>query len=239
MQKRLWEIDALRGAALVLMVVFHFMFDLNYLGIAQIAVYEMPWLLLQRITISLFVLILGASLLLKSEKLKAENKNINVEFAKRAALLFVIAAGISLATWLYAPQQFIAFGIIHFIALSTILAIPFLRFYKLNALLGTLLLCASFFVSIPQINTPLLLWLGFAFPGFQSLDYVPLFPWFGLVLLGIYFAKLFYSEIKISIEKPQNTVTNWLAIAGRNSLLIYLVHQPILIAVLKIYSGIN
>ena len=236
MQNRLWEIDALRGTAILLMAVFHFAFDLNYLGIAKIAVYQMPWLLLQRITISLFLLLVGASLWLKSEKLTTENKNANAEFAKRALFLFALAALISLATWLIAPEQFIVFGIIHFIALSTILAIPFLRFYKLNAIIGTALLTSSLFLQLPQLNTPLLLWIGFTFPGFQSLDYVPLFPWFGLVLLGIFAAKLFYREVKFKIEKPQSKVMNIFTAMGQNSLLIYLLHQPVLLAALKLYT---
>ncbi|MFH1246757.1 MAG: heparan-alpha-glucosaminide N-acetyltransferase [Candidatus Micrarchaeota archaeon] len=240
MEKRLWEIDALRGIAICLMVVFHFAFDLNYLNIANISVSQMPWLLLQRITISLFLLLVGASLYLKSEKLAAQQKNINLELAKRAFFLFAVAALISLATWLIAPQQFIAFGIIHVIALSTIVAIPFLRLYKLNLLIGALLLASSFFFQLPQINTPLLLWFGFTFPGFQSLDFVPLFPWFGLILIGIFAAKLAYKEnkLKINLEKPQSKIVELLQIAGRNSLLIYLLHQPILFAALKLYMVI-
>ncbi len=234
--ERKWELDALRGLAISLMLVFHLAFDLNYLSIMPLSVYQMPWLLLQRLTITLFLLLVGASLWLKSEKLAAENKNVNVELAKRALFLFAIAALISLATWLYTPQEFIVFGIIHFIALSTILAIPFLRFYKLNLLIGTALIASSFFISLPQLNTPLFLWLGFTFPGFQSLDYVSLFPWFGLVLLGIFAAKLLYHEMKINFQKPQDKISDIFTLMSRNSLSIYLLHQPILLGILKLYT---
>ncbi len=282
---RLWEVDALRGMAIGLMVIFHAAFDLNYLNIIPISIYQGGWLLLQRVTISLFLLLAGASLYLKSEKLAAQNSSIiasrkslsvnhsglsiehssmtqtqssgfvlmpdskkqlfcriifascyNIEFAKRALFLFVVALAISLATWLVVPQQFIAFGIIHFIALSTIAAIPFLRFYKVNLLLGIALLASSLFFSLPQINTPLLLWLGFTFPDFQSLDYVPLFPWFGLILIGISAAKLVYKENKLKIKKPQSKIVEWLCIAGKDSLWIYLLHQLVLLGLLKLYT---
>ncbi|MDP3742509.1 MAG: heparan-alpha-glucosaminide N-acetyltransferase domain-containing protein, partial [Candidatus Micrarchaeota archaeon] len=61
---------------------------------------------------------------------------------------------------------------------------------------------------------------------------------FGLVLLGIFAAKLAYREMKINIEKPQNRIFGVLEIAGRNSLLIYLLHQPVLLGALKIYTFI-
>lgn len=235
MDNRFWQIDALRGVAMLLMVAFHFAFDLNYLNIVEISVYEMPWLLVQRITITLFLLLVGISLFLKSEKVKAQNKDSLKEVARRSLFLFVIAAGISVVTWLVEPQRFIAFGVIHFIALSTLLAIPFLRFEKLNLFVGAVLLAAGLVFSLPQINTPLLLWLGFTFPGFQSLDYVPLFPWFGLILIGIFAAKqINWQSLKVS--ESQSNGLNALATIGRNSLFIYLAHQPILLGVLKLYT---
>ncbi len=231
MQNRLWEIDTLRGVAIAMMVIFHAAFDLNYLGIIQNSMYAGSWLLLQRATITLFLLLVGVSLYLKYEKTKTF-----IPFAKRAAFLFAIAILISTVTWLIAPHEFIAFGIIHFIALSTILAYPFLRFYKLNIAIGAALLASSFFFQLPQINTPLLLWFGFTFPSFQSLDYVPLIPWFGIVLIGISLAKLAYEKHQFKLTEPKTQITTALQWMGRNSLAIYLAHQPILFGILKLYT---
>ncbi len=236
--QRIWELDFLRGLAIAMMVLFHFAFDLNYLGIAPIAVYKGGWLLLQRATISLFLLLVGVSLWLKFQKMQDQPGGIIVkEFGTRAALLFAVALLISLATWIVAPHEFIAFGIIHFIALSTLLALPFLRFYKLNLFLGAVLLASSLFISLPQINSALLLWLGFTFPGFVSLDYVPLFPWFGLVLIGIFVGKFFYIKVNLNsiVEKPRLQIVSLLETAGRKSLLLYLIHQSILLGLLQLY----
>lgn len=238
--QRIWEVDFLRGLSIAMMVLFHTAFDLHYLGIVPIFAYEGGWLLLQRTTISLFLILVGVSLWLKFRKMQGQPSEIIVKkFGKRAALLFAAALLISLATWIAVPSEFIVFGVIHLIALSTLLALPFLRFYRANLLLGAVLLASSFFITLPKISMPVLLWLGFTFPGFVSLDYVPLFPWFGLVLIGIFAGKFFYMQANSIVEKPRLQFVSWFQFAGRNSLLLYLAHQPLLFAALEAYLALK
>ncbi|MFH0713589.1 MAG: heparan-alpha-glucosaminide N-acetyltransferase [Candidatus Micrarchaeota archaeon] len=231
---RIWELDCLRGVAIILMVIFHFFFDLNYFGILQNAMYSGYWLIFQRVTLSLFLITVGVSLHLQRVK------NPRQIFSKRFIALLAAAVLITIATWLYSPSETIWFGVIHLIALSTLLAIPFLNRAKLCAAIGTVMLAGSLFFTLPQINSPLLLWLGVQFPGFSSFDYVPLIPWFGLILIGIYLGKKLYPLLASIVPKPQNAIINYkinaLQFLGCNSLVIYLIHQPLLFAAIKLWQ---
>ncbi|MBI4406706.1 DUF1624 domain-containing protein [Candidatus Micrarchaeota archaeon] len=225
---RYWQIDALRGTAIALMVVFHFFYDADYLGIMQNAMYQGAWLIVQRVTISLFLFITGYSLWLSYEKLRDKSpEKIFEKYAKRAAQIFAAALAVSIATFFAVPQSFVVFGVLHFIALSTLLGLLFLRFTYLNLFLGLAVIIISIFYSLPAVETPVLLWLGFTYPGFQSVDFVPLFPWFGLVLIGIFAAKRV--ELQHSDSPGQLAL---LVAAGKNSLWIYLLHQPVIFALL-------
>lgn len=238
MQKRLWEIDLLRGIAIVMMIIFHFVFDLNFLGLAKIMAYEGAWLIFQRITISLFILLVGISLHISYSKIKDKSaKALLKKYGLRSIALFAVALGISLATWLVIPEGFVVFGIIHFVALAILVASLFLRFYILNLVLGLVLLVQGVFMPLQQIETSLLLWLGFNPPGFYSIDYVPLIPWFGLILLGIFLGRHFYPKGKrnFKIKEKKSGIVNILSYMGQRSLLIYLIHQPILLGLLQIY----
>jgi uncharacterized membrane protein len=95
-------------------------------------------------------------------------------------------------------------------------------------------------MSAITLNTSALVWLGLTPAGFASVDYFPLFPWFGVVLLGLYFSKLWYVEgerkFKLPYELPKS---NLMCFLGRNTLWIYLIHQPIFIAVLHFLLGVK
>ena len=231
--KRYGEVDNLRGIAIVMMVVFHFFWDLDFLGILENTMYEGGWLVFQRITISLFILLVGISLYISYSKMKDNDTMAIVKkYGRRSLTLFAIALLISLATWLAVPDGFVVFGIIHFIALSILIALLFLRFYYLNFLLGVLLLAQGMWLPLEDVNTPWLLWLGFTYPGFYSVDYVPLIPWFGLVLIGLFLGKTFYRK---RTPVRQRDLLPWLSWLGRHSLIIYLIHQPILLGLLTAY----
>ncbi len=225
---RYWQTDALRGVAIAMMVVFHFFYDADYLGILQNSMYQGGWLIFQRATISLFLLLVGFSLWLSYEKMTDKSvASVLNKFGKRTAKIFAGALLVTIGTLIAIPQGFVVFGVLHFIALATLLALPFLRLGYLNLFLGLSLLAASLFYSLPVLDTPLLLWLGFTYPGFQSVDHVPIFPWFGLVLIGVFAAK----QVKLRhSDAPRRFAL--LAGMGRNSLVIYLAHQPVLFALL-------
>ena len=62
-------------------------------------------------------------------------------------------------------------------------------------------------------------------------DYVPLLPWFGVLLLGLFFGNAFYLSRKGAPAAPPPLAAP-IAFVGRHTLFVYLVHQPVLIATL-------
>ena len=121
------------------------------------------------------------------------------------------------------------------IGLSLPLAYPFLRQGRKNFILGSILIILGLYVQDISVDRSWLLWLGLAPASFYSLDYVPLLPWFGVVLYGVGFGGLLYPGYKRRVSwLDQITVSGCscvklLCYLGRNSLTIYLVHQPLII----------
>jgi uncharacterized membrane protein len=137
---------------------------------------------------------------------------------------------ITAATWLYSPDGFIRFGIIHMIAISTLIAPFFLRFGRLNLLIGALLIVAGLQIHYTEIDY--LFWVGLIRYDYMAFDHYPLVPWFGLVLIGLELGK------RIGSWKKIVPVNGLLSLLGRNSLLIYVIHQPLLIAALLLFGRI-
>ncbi|MBU0532681.1 DUF1624 domain-containing protein [Patescibacteria group bacterium] len=223
--KRLVEVDTLRGIAIVLMVIYHIFFDLSYFRLVDINLYELGWQLFQRNIGTLFILIVGISLTLSENR----NKEGYKRHAKRGLKLAGIALLITVATWIYPHEGFIMFGIIHLIALSTFIAPFFFKFGKWNLVLGLLIILLGFYVGTLVTNSHYLFWLGIVYPGYMQLDHYSLIPWFGVVLVGMYIGNKLFPGGKSKLKLPTNEN---LAFLGRNALLIYVIHQPILIGVI-------
>jgi uncharacterized membrane protein len=153
-----------------------------------------------------------------------------VHHVKRAAKLGAVALLISAATWLYSPEGFIRFGIIHMIAVSTLIAPFFLRFGKLNIVIGLAIILAG--LQAHYTDNGFLFWLGPIRYDYMAFDHYPLVPWFGLVLIGLELGK------RIGSWKKIVPVNGLLSLLGRNSLLIYIIHQPLLIAALLLFGKI-
>lgn len=223
----------LRGFAIVLMFVFHFSFDLNYFGVVRIQFLEDPfWLNFRCFIVSLFLLLVGISLHL------ATRKGIRWRsWSKRMALLLVYAMLVSLGSWMMFPETFIYFGILHFIALASILGLLFTRLYWLNLLLGISLILLDINYSNALFNSPHLQWFGLMTYLPATEDYVPLLPWFGVVLIGMFIGKTLFDDNPmawLSWNSPQ-PIARWLGFGGRHSIHIYMLHQPVFIGVLSLW----
>jgi len=229
-KKRLWEIDFLRGTAVVLMLFFNYAFTLRFFGAYFVGGGWLFWWLFPRIIAGTFIFLMGVSLTIS----QSQGGNFK-KYLMRGLKIFSYGLVITLVTWLYLRNGFVVFGILHFIGLSTILAYPFLRYARLNLLLGALLIAIGYSLSGLTFDFPWLVWLGLVPAGFYTIDYFPLLPWFGITLFGVGAGNLLYPKgtrkfrlPELSHALPVKTVS----FLGRHSLLIYLAHQPVLLAAL-------
>lgn len=236
-RREFWEVDALRGLAVVMMVVYHLMYDLDFFGVSD-AIFTHPfWFYFQRTTASTFLLLVGVSLRLRYRKDLARHGRVAyAPFVRRGTTIFGWGLVITAVTWgALGAQWAIRFGILHFIGLATLTAYPFLRWRWPNLLLGLLFLAAGKLLQTKTFDLPWLVWLGFEPAGHTYVDYFPFIKWFGVVLLGIFAASILYGDTGRRFPFPNLTAwppvqgLQWL---GRRALPIYLLHQPLLLALL-------
>jgi len=224
----------MRGVAIAMMFIFHFSFDLNNVGVVQIDFLGDPfWSNFRRFIVSSFLFIAGISLYLSTRS--GVNKN---HFLKRLGLLFFYSCLVSLGSWYMFPDTFIYFGILHFIFVASILGLLFTRFYWLNLILGIGFIAADYFFSFAAFDHIGLQWIGFVTELPYTEDFVPIFPWFGFVLLGMFVGRrLFGSKNTAAFLQWQanDPVSSILALGGRYSIHIYILHQPIFIGALEAF----
>lgn len=229
---RITEVDALRGVAILMMVAYHVIFDLYYFDILDISLRSLPLVLFQRSIGTLFLLLVGVSLTLS----EAGSRDGYARHAKRALKLGAVALLITAVTWVYPHKMFIKFGIIHMIALSTLVAPAFFRFGKLNVALGLVAIAAGLAIAGTTVDVPYLFWLGLTDSHYESLDHYPMLPWFGIVLIGVYAGQAVFPAGKSQFSVRGRAV-DALAFMGRHSLAIYLLHQPLLVAAALLLRG--
>lgn len=231
---RLWEIDMLRGLAVVLMVFYHFVWDLHYVGLYGGDINAAGWQSFARSIGSTFMLLLGLSLTLTYARRRVHGFR---PYLLRGLKILACGMLITGVTYLVLPSDFVIFGILHLLGLATILAYPLLRLRPWAALLGGLAcLAAGAALSDAVIDGPWLIWLGVLQANRSMADYYPVLPWFGVVLLGVWAGMVFYPGgtrgFVVLDELGDAALLRGLRFLGRHSLLIYLVHQPILLGAL-------
>jgi uncharacterized membrane protein len=159
------------------------------------------------------------------------------KYLKRGLLLFSIALLITVFTWFYPHKGFIVFGVIHCIGVSIILSYWFISKPNLALPVGIILIMLGILVKTLTTTNPYLFWIGITTSTFYTLDYFPLIPWLGVVFIGIFLGQQFYPYLKkkytnIQIQ-PKLTIP--ITFLGKHSLIVYLVHQPILFAILYLF----
>ena len=214
---RIDELDSLRATALALLLILIFVTDLNHFGIMNTETGD-QWWWLARIAASLFVGISGVSYFLAHR--------LEYDFIKtsgRTQRLIFWAFVITIITYIFEPSAYVRFGVLHLLALASIVAFPVARKPEFALGIGLILLI------IPLSSNSNLVWLGLRETGFLAVDYFPLNPWLGIFFIGLALASRIYPEGKplTEIQWPEK----WLWF-GRNTLTIYVIHQPILIGLL-------
>jgi uncharacterized membrane protein len=229
---RLVFIDALRGFAIGLMVIYHFCFDLSYFGLAPFDFYQDHfWLNFRTLILSLFLGLVGVSLVL------AGQPRLNVRrYLRRLILLVASAALVSLSTWWMFGERLVFFGVLHFIAVASVLGLLFVRAGWLNLIAGVGVILFATQYQSAWFDAPGRRWIGLMTHKPLTEDYVPLLPWIGVVLLGLFAGPYIMQWSRTHLQGIADTAAlRWLALAGRHSLVIYLIHQPLLIGALSLY----
>ncbi|MBU0705870.1 DUF1624 domain-containing protein [Patescibacteria group bacterium] len=226
--QRLWELDALRGIAIVLMVLFHFIFDLRtFFGFDSINYYQGFWYYEGRVAAIIFIVLVGivSSLIHQKEDPEvAMQKN-----SYRGLRLIGLGMIITLVTFIFARQDTIWFGILHFLGLSILISIPLCRYKWLNVILAVILFAGYYPIRLLYTNSYLGLIFGILPPGFSSFDHYALIPWLGYVLIGIALGNWIYADGREIIKRDPVGIEKTFAVTGRYSLWIYMIHQPVLL----------
>jgi len=231
---RIELVDLARGLALLAMFVYHFAYDLSYFRLISVDVVADPaWRAFARLIAGSFLTIVGFSLVLATR-----NGFDRGNYLRRLALVACAAILVTCATWFALPDVFIFFGILHHIALASLLALPFLFLpTALVAIAALVVFALPFILGSDVFTQDWLAFLGFG-PWPLTADFVPVFPWFGCVLAGMTLARLLLPAAGGSgwaQWRARSAPARLVVLGGRNSLFVYLVHQPLFIGALFLF----
>ena len=232
---RFWEIDALRGLAILWMIAFHLTWDLILYGFVRINMSRGPWPWFSRIIATTFLLLSGASLVISSSK--GGGKPGFRKVLLRGLRVFGFGLVISLVTYIGFGDDFVVFGILHLIGFSIVAAYPFLAYKRrwIGLALGIVFLVVGSYLNRETVLHPWFIPFGVNERGRAMLDWYPILPWFGMFLIGAWLGHTLYTSGRRQFALPDGSrlpVIRQLAFMGRHALLIYLVHQPVLVGIL-------
>lgn len=229
-----WQlIDFVKGIAIVGVVIYHFFFIVYFLSLAPIHIGDWKLVVLAKLSAGTFIFLSGANVYLATKTFHPKR------FVKGLGVLALAALSITLATNTLVSYATVWFGILHFLVMARIVLLP-ITYYK-TGILVSLIYLISLYVFVTFISTmiPSAIWLVFGFPpsGFTSLDYYPIFPWIYLVYLG--YIAMQYIEKKEKVKKLDNKLQMYflpgIALLGKHSLLIYLIHVPIILGLILFF----
>ncbi len=224
---RMQAIDFARGINIVLMVLFNWSVTLDFFRIVQMPADFLYSFVFPRAIAAVFIFLSGVVAYASYKKLK---KGFGRRYFVRGAKLAVFASLITLATRVFFPAETIFFGILHFFAMSSFIAPLLMNRGRFNLVAGIAVILLGAWLQTIDFNSPYLLWLGLVPKNFFTFDYFPLLPWLGALMLGVYFGKTVID--RASNIKMKGKIPSMFSFLSKNSLTIYLVHQPLLILVL-------
>lgn len=234
--RRFDSVDALRGAAIVWMTVFHFSFDLNHFGYIRQDFYRDPVWTWQRtaiVTLFLFCAGLGQAIAVHQGQ---DWRRFWKRWAQVAGCALLVTAG---SFWMY-PKSFIYFGVLHGIAAMLIIVRLTAGWGQWLWLAGALAIASKWIAALllsgqPELgavfNSRVLNWLGFITAKPITEDYVPLVPWLGVMWWGMAAGQALLARRPGVFSASIPKATSALAFLGRWSLSWYMLHQPVLIGI--------
>jgi uncharacterized membrane protein len=233
MTQRFDTLDALRGAAIVWMTLFHFSFDLNHYGWLHQNFYQDPFWTWQRTAIvSLFLLCAGLGQAVAVAQGQSWRRFWK-RWAQVAGCALLVTAG---SMWMF-PKSFIYFGVLHGIALMLVivrLTAGWSRWLWLAGALALALKPLAFaahahWPELDWLNARAWNWLGLISRKPVTEDYVPLIPWLGVMWWGMAAGEWLLARHPQWLVKRVPSGGGWLSWLGRWSLSWYMLHQPVLI----------
>ena len=240
MSERLWEVDLARTAAIVMMVVYHTGYDVEMLGpTVPIDPFSGGWRALQVATGSSFLFIVGVSLWISNARSRARGlsgRALYRRHARRAGEVLAAALLVTVVTRIALGDDYIRFGILHCIGVAMLILPLLVRLAPpLTLALGVAVIAGGLALADagPRSDAFGLLVLGVRRTGSAGVDWYPLLPWLGPAILGLAAGALLYPEGRRGRWGrwlPTPAAARLLGLPGRHALPIYLVHQPVLIA---------
>lgn len=232
---RIIFIDALRGVALFAMVAYHLSWLTNLFGYTEFDLFgNALWLAARTAILSSFLLISGFLVGLAHDAPHSWPR-----WFRRVGLLVGAAALVSIGTLYSFPDEYIFFGVLHCLSVSAVLALVFVRLPWWGiAVAAAVTLILTHLPFMPTFDQPWLLWLGLVSRLPVTNDYVPIFPWFGVVLAGMAAGKLAGPPDRLRRAVAGLPAPALLAWPGRHTLVLYLIHPPLFLGILIVLAKI-
>ena len=229
-KSRIWELDALRGVCILCVIVVHFLFDLSFFGGLDLTL-PAWYVFLQEYGGAIFVVLSGVCVTLGSKSVR------------RGLIVFACGMLITAVTYgmyrlgMSGADVVVKFGVLHLLGVC-MLVYPASKKLPPAALavLGLLIAVTGYAIRSVIVPQRWLFPLGLTYEGFTSSDYFPLFPQLGYFLIGAAIGKTAYREKRTLLPGSfQKTgIARFFCWCGRQSLFIYLLHQPIVYGLLEL-----
>ena len=244
--QRFDTLDAWRGLAMIWMTLFHFSFDLNHFGYLQQDFYHDPFWTWQRtLIVSLFLFCAGAGQAVATAQGQSWRR-----FWRRWVQVAGAALLVTLGSLLMYPNSFIYFGVLHGLTVMLIVVRLTAAWGRWLWLLGGLAIASKFVAAyafqtwatgqlVMYFNAPWLNWLGWITHKPVTEDYVPVFPWLGVMWWGLASGQWLLKARLHWFDQQASASVSRLAVLGRWSLSYYLLHQPLLIGSLLALRWVN
>jgi uncharacterized membrane protein len=228
--ERFDRLDALRGAAIVWMALFHLAFDLNHFGWIspkQNFYLDPLWTVQRSCIVSLFLFVAGLSLAVALHTGQGWPR-----FWRRWAQVAGCAVLVSLGSAVMFPDSWISFGVLHGIAVMLVLARLAAPLGRALWPLGALCIALPVFVQHPFFDSRWTQWVGPVTHKPVTEDFVPVLPWLGAMLFGLAAGRWLLTHRPGWLGGALAAPARPLALLGRWPLSFYMLHQPMLIGLL-------
>lgn len=229
-KSRIWELDALRGVCILCVIVVHFLFDLSFFGGLDLTL-PAWYVFLQEYGGAIFVVLSGVCVTLGSKSVR------------RGLIVFACGMLITAVTYgmyrlgMSGADVVVKFGVLHLLGVCMLVYPAFKKLPPAAlAVLGLLIAVTGYAIRSVIVPQHWLFPLGLTYEGFTSSDYFPLFPQLGYFLIGAAIGKTAYREKRTLLPGSfQKTgIARFFCWCGRQSLFIYLLHQPIVYGLLEL-----